>query len=105
MKTTNRKYKLCIIGAFPPPLHGLSLINKAMKDLGAVTKEIVTEVGKKGDRTIRGKTYDDEVLTIDMEPTSPKSVNVEIRVGRIGSKDRAVEFHKAIQKYAKALTD
>ena len=32
MKTTNKKYKLCIIGAFPPPIHGLSLINKAMKD-------------------------------------------------------------------------
>ena len=32
MKTNNRKYKLCIIGTFPPPVHGLSLVNKAMKD-------------------------------------------------------------------------
>lgn len=80
-------------------------INKAIKELGATVKETVTESGEKGDRTIRGKTYDDEVLTIDMEPTSPKSTNVEVRVGRIGSKKRAEEFHKAIAKYAKPVTE
>ncbi len=32
MKNNNRKTNLCIIGTFPPPVHGLSLINKAMKD-------------------------------------------------------------------------
>ncbi len=82
-----------------------SAVKKAMKNLGAVIKEVVAETGEKGNRTIRGKTYDGEALTIDMEPTSPKSVNVEVRVGRIGSKDRAIEFHKEIQKYAKAITD
>ena len=32
MKINNGKYKLCIIGTFPPPVHGLSLINNAMRD-------------------------------------------------------------------------
>lgn len=76
-------------------------VNKAMADLGATTKETVRETKKGGDVTIRGRTYDGEHLTIDMEPTSPSSVLVEIRVGRIGSKKRAKEFHQAIQKYLK----
>ncbi|MHC4873507.1 MAG: DUF3568 family protein [Planctomycetota bacterium] len=80
-------------------------VRKAIKNLGGVIKEVVSEEGKKGKRTFRGKTYDDEVLTIDLEPTSPNSVNVEIRVGRIGNKNRAHEYHKAIQKYAKTITE
>ena len=32
MNIKNKKYKICTIGAFPPPVHGLALINKAMKD-------------------------------------------------------------------------
>ena len=59
------------------------------------------EEGKAGRRTIRGRTFDNERLTIDMEPTSPSSALVEIRVGRIGNKERSREFHKALQKYLK----
>lgn len=76
-------------------------VEKAVKDLGASVVERVAEEGKAGRHTIRARTFDGEHLTIDMEPTSPSSVMVEIRVGRIGSKARAQEFHKAIQKYVK----
>ncbi len=76
-------------------------VRKAMKDLGAKVVELVSKEGKAGNRTIRGRTFDDERLTIDMEPTSPSSVMVEIRVGRIGDKERSREFHKALQKYLK----
>ncbi len=76
-------------------------VRKAMKDLGAKVVKLVVEEGKAGRRTIRGRTFDDEHLTIDMEPTSPSSVLVEIRVGRIGNKERSKEFHKALQKYLK----
>jgi hypothetical protein len=74
-----------------------------VKDLGGRVKEVVTEEGKDGDRTIRGRTYDGEAITIDMEPTSPSSVLVEVRVGRIGSKARAKEVHSAIQKHLKPI--
>jgi len=49
MKTTNRKYKLCIIGAFPPPIHGLSHINKAMKDkfINEGIKPLVLDISSK----------------------------------------------------------
>lgn len=49
MKTNNRKYKLCIIGTFPPPVHGLSLINKAMKDefIKAGLKPLVLDISSK----------------------------------------------------------
>ena len=76
-------------------------VRKAMKDLGAKVVELVTKEGKAGRRTIRGRTFDNERLTIDMEPTSPSSVMVEIRVGRLGNKERSKEFHKALQKYLK----
>ncbi len=76
-------------------------VRRAMKDLGAKVVELVAEEGKAGRRTIRGRTFDNEHLTIDMEPTSPSSALVEIRVGRIGSKERAKEFHEALQKYLK----
>lgn len=32
MNFINRKYKLCLIGTYPQPTHGLSVINEAMKD-------------------------------------------------------------------------
>ncbi len=76
-------------------------VRKAMKDLGAKVVELVAEEGKAGRRTIRGRTFDNERLTIDMEPTSPSSALVEIRVGRLGNKERAKEFHKTLQKYLK----
>ena len=74
-------------------------VSKAMLELGATLFEKVVEPGRGGYRTFRGETFDGEALTIDMEPTSPSNVMVEVRVGRIGSKQRAVEFHRAIQKY------
>ena len=76
-------------------------VRRAMKDLGARVVELVAEEGKAGRRTIRGRTFDSERLTIDMEPTSPSSVMVEIRVGRIGARERSKEFHKALGKYLK----
>ena len=78
-----------------------SAVNKAMKTLGSEVVERVVEEGKAGRRTIRGRTFDKERLTIDMEPTSPSSTLIEIRVGRIGNKTRSKEFHTAIQKYLK----
>ena len=74
-------------------------VSKAMLELGATLFEKVVEPGRGGYRTFRAETYDGEALTIDMEPTSPNSVMVEVRVGRIGNKQRAAEFHRAIQKY------
>ncbi len=76
-------------------------VKRAMKDLGAKVVELVVEEGKAGRRTIRGRTFDNDHLTIDMEPTSPNSALVEIRVGRIGSKERSREFHEALGKYLK----
>jgi len=32
LKIKSKKYNLCIIGTFPPPIHGLALVNKAMKE-------------------------------------------------------------------------
>jgi len=43
------------------------------------------------------------VVTIDMERTSPSSVLVEVRVGRIGSKSRVAEIHAALQKTLKPI--
>lgn len=76
-------------------------VRKALKDMGAVVKETVREEDKGGDVTLRGKTFDDTPLTIDMEPNSPKSTEIEIRVGRIGSKSKAKDMHAAIQRYIK----
>ena len=49
MKINNGKYKLCIIGTFPPPVHGLSLINKAMKDefIKVGIKPLVLDISSK----------------------------------------------------------
>ncbi|MBN2713542.1 MAG: DUF3568 family protein [Planctomycetes bacterium] len=76
---------------------------KAVADLGGSIKEVEREEEKGGNITLRGRTYDDEHLTIDIEPTSPSSAEIEVRVGRIGSKKRAEEIHVAIQKYAKTV--
>jgi outer membrane murein-binding lipoprotein Lpp len=78
-------------------------VEKMMKDMGATRKETVREEGDAGKLTIRARTFDDEHLTIDMEPSTPSTTMVEIRVGRIGSKVRAEEFHAKLQKYAKPV--
>ncbi len=80
-------------------------VRKAMKDLGCSVKEVVRKEGKKGTVvTIRGRTSDGEHLTIDLEPSSPHSVLVDVRVGVIGTRSRAQEVHAAIRKYLKPVT-
>ncbi len=79
-------------------------VRSALHEMGAVVTETVREEGvSSARRTLRGKTYDHEALTVDIEPSTPSSTNVEIRVGRIGDKSRAVEFHNKIQKYLKPV--
>lgn len=49
MKTKNRNYKLCIIGTFPPPMHGLSMVNSKMKDefIKVGLKPLVLDISSK----------------------------------------------------------
>ncbi|MHC4886176.1 MAG: DUF3568 family protein [Planctomycetota bacterium] len=76
---------------------------KTLKERGGMVKEVSREEKKGGKRTLRGKTYDGVPITIDMEPISPKEVEVEVRVGRIGSKSRAETFHATLMKHLKAV--
>ena len=76
---------------------------KALKERGGVVKKVSREEKQGGNRTIRGKTYDGDPITIDMEPISPNEVEIEVRIGRIGSKTRAEVFHATLMKYIKAV--
>jgi hypothetical protein len=78
-------------------------VRKAFDDLGVTVKETVREEEKSGEITFRGKTYDETPLTVDLEPSTPSTTRIEVRVGRIGSKDRAREVHAAIQKHLKPV--
>ena len=76
---------------------------KALTERGGTVKEVTREEKTGGERTLRGKTYDSTPITIDMKPISPKEVEIEVRVGRIGSKSRAEAFHSTLKKYLKPI--
>ncbi len=76
-------------------------VQKAIVDMGGniITVKADRSKGAAAYRTFRGKTYDAEALTIDIEPQTPKTTRIDVRVGRIGDKQRARDIHRAIQKY------
>jgi hypothetical protein len=71
----------------------------AISTLGGSIAETVREAEAGGDITIRGKAYDGKALTIDIEPQTPRTTKIDIRVGRIGDKDRAIEYQREIQRH------
>lgn len=78
-------------------------VRKTFKDIGATVTETVRDETTQNRRTLRGVTFDNEAVTVDLEPVTTRTITVEIRVGRIGDKARADEIHAKLKKYLKPL--